>query len=91
MGDLFSPIIGYRTDKFQIAGWNTLLQNLTDGDLDNLGGTGGGFGPGDVTAGFKWSVTNAAGGDVDFMTSFRGMRPSRIWRPAPFPNPALRC
>ncbi|MBC7771165.1 MAG: hypothetical protein H7210_01590 [Pyrinomonadaceae bacterium] len=57
------------TDTFQVNQYADLLDQLTDGDADDLDGTGLNFGPGDFTAGFQWRVTIAPGRAVTLTSS----------------------
>jgi hypothetical protein len=66
----FSQIIGYGADQFQITAYAALLQDLTDNNLDNLDGSGDGFGPGDFTGAFQWSANLGVGESRDFLTQF---------------------
>ena len=52
-----------------------LLQDLTDTGVDNLANTGLPLNNRDVTVGFQWSVTIAAGSSRDFMTEFGSNAP----------------
>ena len=65
--------------------------NLTDGNVDDLGKTGEGFGPGDFTAAFQWSVMVGVGEYVNFLTQFGGDTPlvSHAMSPVPEPTTAL--
>lgn len=41
---------------YQVMPWPQLLDELNDGDIDNLNNTGLPFGPGDFTGAFQWTV-----------------------------------
>lgn len=70
-----APIIAYGADAFQVTPWRTLLQNLTNGNVDNLDDSGLPFGPGDFTTAFQWSVTIGVGQTQSFLTQFGGNAP----------------
>ena len=66
----FAPIIGYDATAYQISAYNGVLRDLTDNNLDDLGNSGDGFGPGDVTVAFQWSVTIGVGESMNFLSQF---------------------
>ncbi len=70
-----APIIGYGADAFQVTGWNSLLRNLTDANVDNFDNSGLPFTPGDITVGFQWSRTIGAGMTESFLTQFASNAP----------------
>ncbi|MDX2147787.1 MAG: hypothetical protein SFZ23_09725 [Planctomycetota bacterium] len=45
------------TNAFQVASFDNIREFLSDGNLDNLNGTGLPFGPGDWTGAYQWSFT----------------------------------
>jgi len=57
------------TDIYQVSGYDSLLQQLTDGDADDFDGTGLNFAPADFTGGFQWHVTVAPGRAVTLTSS----------------------
>lgn len=69
-GANFSPIIGYAANAYEITAYSTVLRDLTDANRDDLNNTGDGFGPGDFTGAFQWSVTIGVGQSLDFLTQF---------------------
>ena len=70
-----APIVGYAANGYRVTPYSQLLQDLTDTGVDNL--TGGSIPAGnrDMTVGFQWSVTIAAGDYRDFMTQFGSNAP----------------
>lgn len=46
----------------ELAYWSATLNKLNNANVDNLNGTGGPLGPGDVTWAFQWDTSIAAGG-----------------------------
>lgn len=83
----FAPFIGYGADAYQISAYSTVLRDLTDNNLDDLSNTGSGFGPGDFTAAFQWSVTIGVGQSVDFLTQFGSDTPLAPPSTSPIPEP----
>lgn len=65
-----APIVGYGANAYRVTQYAQLLQDLTDNGVDNMANTGLPLNNSDVTVGFQWSVTIAAGGYQDFMTQF---------------------
>ncbi|MBC7772301.1 MAG: hypothetical protein H7210_07400 [Pyrinomonadaceae bacterium] len=57
------------TDIYQVSSFSSLLGEMTDGDADDLDGTGLDFGPGDFTGGFQWHITVAPGRAVTLTSS----------------------
>jgi hypothetical protein len=70
-----APIVGYGANAYQVTQYAQLLQELTDTGVDNLTGGAPPSGNRDMTVGFQWSVTIAAGGYRDFMTQFGSNAP----------------
>ncbi|MEZ4293251.1 MAG: hypothetical protein R3E53_23015 [Myxococcota bacterium] len=71
-----APMIGYGADAFQVDRYAQLLRDLTDGNVDDLDGSGLPFGPNDFTAAFQWSsVTLGAGESRMFLTQFGSNAP----------------
>lgn len=70
-----APIVGYGANGYQVTQYSQLLQELTDTGVDNLTGGAPPSGNRDMTVGFQWSVTIAAGGYQDFMTQFGSNAP----------------
>jgi len=68
-------IVGYGANAYRVAQYPQLLADLTDGGVDNLANTGLPLNNRDVTIGFQWSITIAAGGYADFMTQFSSNAP----------------
>ena len=74
-GTQSAPIIGYGANAYRASRYAQLLADLTDNGVDNLANTGLPLNNQDVTVGFQWSVTIAAGGYHDFMTQFGSNAP----------------
>lgn len=74
-GSQSAPIIGYGANAYRVSRYAQLLADLTDNGVDNLANTGLPLNNQDVTVGFQWSVTIAAGGYRDFMTQFGSNAP----------------
>lgn len=70
-----APVVGYGANAYQVTQYAQLLANLTDTGVDNLTGGSPPSGNRDMTLGFQWSVTIAAGGYHDFMTQFGSNAP----------------
>lgn len=58
------------TDIFQVGGYPSILNMLTDDDVDNFTGVNGTFPEGDFTAGFQWAAELAPGRATTFTSSF---------------------
>lgn len=70
-GGQSAPIIGYGANAYRVSPFAQILADLTDNGVDNFANTGLPVNtPQDVTVGFQWSVTIAAGSYRDFMTQF---------------------
>lgn len=89
-----APIAGYEADAFAVSTWgrgSSVLRQLTNGSETNFGNTGLPFASGDITVGFQWSRTLAAGATEDFLTQFGSNSP--LLDPSvtvvPEPNTAL--
>lgn len=68
-----APIIGYGADRYWVTDYSarrSVLANLTDGNVDNFRDRGLPFNNGDITVGFQWSRTLAAGETDLFLTQF---------------------
>ena len=70
-----APIVGYGANAYRVTQYAQLLQDLTDVGVDDLANTGLPLNNRDVTVGFQWSVTIAAGSARDFMTQFGSNAP----------------
>ncbi len=70
-----APIVGYGANAYRVTQYAQLLQDLTDTGVDNLNSAAPPSGNRDMTVGFQWSVTIAAGGYRDFMTQFGSNAP----------------
>jgi hypothetical protein len=70
-----APIIAYGADHYQVTPWRTVLNELTDTNVDDLDDSGLPFGPGDYTGAFQWTRTLAAGGSEAFVTQFGSNAP----------------
>ena len=89
-----APIIGYGADNYWVSSYSarrSVLNNLTDGNVDNFRDRGLPFNNGDITVGFQWSRTLAAGETDLFLTQFGSNSP--LLDPTvtviPEPSPAL--
>ena len=74
-GTQTAPIVGYGANGYRVSPYSQLLADLTDGGVDNLANTGLPLNNRDVTVGFQWTITIAAGGYFDFMTQFGSNAP----------------
>lgn len=74
-GTQTAPIVGYGANSYRVSPYSQLLADLTDGGVDNLANTGLPLTNRDVTVGFQWTITIAAGGYADFMTQFGSNAP----------------
>ncbi|MBK7950510.1 MAG: hypothetical protein IPK00_17575 [Deltaproteobacteria bacterium] len=71
-----APIVGYGANAYRVSPYAQVLGDLTDNGVDNFANTGLPVNtPQDVTVGFQWSVTIAAGSYRDFMTQFGSNAP----------------
>lgn len=70
-----APIIAYGADAYRVTGWNRVLRDLTDRNVDNLDNSGLPFAPGDFTVAFQWSRTIGAGTTESFLTQFGSNAP----------------
>jgi len=73
-----TPIIAYGADNFWVSRWNSrnsVLRNLTDGNVDNFSDQGLPFNNNDITVGFQWSRTLDAGSTESFLTQFGSNAP----------------
>lgn len=70
-----APVIGYGANAYQVTQYAQLLAELTDTGVDNLTSGAPPSGNRDMTVGFQWSVTIAAGSYRDFMTQFGSNAP----------------
>ncbi len=89
-----APIIGYGADRYWVSDYSarrSVLANLTDGNVDNFRNRGLPFNSGDITVGFQWSRTLAAGETDLFLTQFGSnapLLPTSVTN-VPEPSPAL--
>ncbi len=74
-GTQTAPIIGYGANAYRVSQFAQILADLTDNGVDNFSNTGLPLNNQDVTVGFQWSVTIAAGSYRDFMTQFGSNAP----------------
>lgn len=65
-----APVIGYGANSFRVSRYSQMLTDLTDNGLTNFSNNGLPLTNRDVTVGFQWSVTIAAGSQRDFLTQF---------------------
>lgn len=68
-----APFIGYDADAFRVSDYRALLDELTDGGVTDLDGSGLPFASGggnDFTGAFQWSVTIGVGDSMSFLTQF---------------------
>ncbi|MFK7897076.1 MAG: PEP-CTERM sorting domain-containing protein [Myxococcota bacterium] len=71
-----ASFIGYGADAFQVASYSSVLQDLTDGNVDDLDNSGLPFASADFTGAFQWSsVVIGAGETADFLTQFGSNAP----------------
>jgi hypothetical protein len=73
-----APIVGYGADAYWVTTWGgrrSVLNNLTDGNVDNLRDRGLPFNNGDFTTAFQWSRTLGAGESELFLTQFGSNSP----------------
>lgn len=70
-----APIVGYGANAYRVSQYAQILADLTDTGVDNFANTGLPLNNRDVTVGFQWSVTIAAGSHADFMTQFGSNAP----------------
>lgn len=87
-GTNFAPLMGYGADAYEITAYNRVLRDLTDNNGDNLDNSGDGFGPGDFTAAFQWSVTLGIGESASFLTQFGSNTPLADPSTSPVPEPS---
>ena len=69
-GTQTAPIIGYGANAYRVSPFAQILADLTDNGVDNFANSGITPAAQDLTVGFQWSVTIAAGSYRDFMTQF---------------------
>lgn len=69
-GTSTAPIIGYGANTFRVSRYSQMLTDLTDNGLTNFTNNGLPLNNRDVTVGFQWTVTIAAGSQRDFLTQF---------------------
>lgn len=74
-GTQTAPVIGYGANAYRVSQFAQILADLTDNGVDNFSNTGLPLNNQDVTVGFQWSVTIAAGSYRDFMTQFGSNAP----------------
>ena len=68
-------MIGYGADAYQVTPWRALLQDLTDGNVDDLDNSGLPFGPADLTGALQWSTTIGVSQSKTFLTQFGSNAP----------------
>lgn len=85
-------IVGYGANAYRVSRYAQILADLTDNGVDAFSNNGLPLNNQDVTIGFQWNVTIAAGSYVDFMTQFSTnaalLPPSATVLPVPEPGPA---
>lgn len=74
-GTQTAPIVGYGANAYRVSNYAAVLADLTDNGVDNFANTGFPLTNQDVTVGFQWSVTIAAGSYRDFMIQFGSNAP----------------
>lgn len=86
-----APIIAYGADAYQVTPYRTVLNALTDGNVDDLDDSGLPFAPADYTGAFQWSLTIGVGEAEDFVTQFGSNAPllPRSTSAVPEPGTAL--
>lgn len=68
-----APLVGYGADHYQVTTWRSLLNDLTDRNVDDLDDTGAPFAVGsgaDFTGAFQWTRTIGVGSTNDFLVQF---------------------
>lgn len=92
-GTQVARIVGYGANNFRVSRYSQILGDLTDGNVDNFSNNGLPLNNQDVTIGFQWNVTIAAGSYADFMTQFSSnavlLPPSATVLPVPEPGTAV--
>ncbi|MFO0688847.1 MAG: hypothetical protein U0900_09075 [Myxococcota bacterium] len=86
-GTQTAPIIGYGANAYRVSPFAQILADLTDTGVDNFANTGLPLNNQDVTVGFQWSVTIAAGSYRDFMTQFGSNAPLLAQNVTVIPEP----
>ncbi|MBY0400928.1 hypothetical protein K2X89_11575 [Myxococcota bacterium] len=87
-GGQSAPIIGYGANAYRVSPYAVILADLTDSGVDNFSNTGLPVNaPQDVTVGFQWSVTIAAGSYRDFLTQFASNSPLQSQTITVIPEP----
>lgn len=86
-GTQTAPIVGYGANAYRVSQFAQILADLTDNGVDNFSNTGLPLNNQDVTVGFQWSVTIAAGSYRDFMTQFGSNAPLMAQNLTVIPEP----
>jgi len=88
-----APLVGYGADRYQVTTWRSLLNDLTDRNVDDLDDTGAPFAVGsgaDFTGAFQWTRTLDVGATDDFLVQFGSntapLAPSASLVPEPGPG-----
>ncbi len=70
-----APIVGYGANAYRVSQYAQILAALTDTGVTNFANTGLPLNNRDVTVGFQWTVTIAAGAHHDFLTQWGSNAP----------------
>lgn len=88
-----APLVGYQADHYQATTWRSLLNDLTDRNVDDLDDTGAPFAVGsggDFTGAFQWTRTLGVGATQNFLVQFGSdtapLDPSMSLVPEPGPG-----
>ena len=91
-GAQVARIVGYGANNYRVSRYAQILADLTDTGIDDFSNNGLPLNNQDVTIGFQWNVTIAAGSYADFMTQFSSnavlLPPSATVLPVPEPATA---